>query len=360
MQGGLFEMKAEILTGVGKIPKTKTPVEIFSTCPQSNGAAPEDFRDNVAQVARWCERYGCKGMLIYTDNSMVDPWLLAQVVIENTTSLCPLVAVQPIYMHPYSVAKMAASFGFLYHRQLYLNMVAGGFTNDLKALNDLTPHDRRYDRLVEYVTIIKRLLESSDPVTLDGEFYKVDKLRMTPLLPPELFPGVFVSGSSDAGLEAARTIGATAIMYPKPAGEYESEPPDQTIESGIRVGIIVRETAQEAWDVAHRRFPPDRKGEITRELAMKVSDSVWHKQISALGAPSDGNPYWLVPFQSYKTMCPYLVGSYQTVAAELGRYVGLGFHTFILDIPPSEEELYHTGVVREHILKLQVAREGLQ
>ena len=240
MQGGLFEMKAEILTGVGKIPKTKTPVEIFSTCPQSNGAAPEDFRDNVAQVARWCERYGCKGMLIYTDNSMVDPWLLAQVVIENTTSLCPLVAVQPIYMHPYSVAKMAASFGFLYHRQLYLNMVAGGFTNDLKALNDLTPHDRRYDRLVEYVTIIKRLLESSGPVALDGEFYKVDKLRMTPFLPPEIFPGVFVSGSSDAGLEAARTIGATAIMYPKPAGEYESEPPDQTIESGIRVGIIVR------------------------------------------------------------------------------------------------------------------------
>ncbi len=58
-------------------------------------------------------------------------------------------------------------------------------------------------------------------------------------------------------------------------------------------------------------------------------------------------------------MCPYLVGSYQTVAAELGRYVGLGFHTFVLDIPPSEEELYHTGVVREHILKF-VAREGLQ
>src|SRR5439155_8265108 len=75
LQGGLFEMKAEILTGVGKIPKTKTPVEIFSTCPQSYGATPEGFRDNVAQVARWCERYGCNGMLIYTDNSMVDPWL---------------------------------------------------------------------------------------------------------------------------------------------------------------------------------------------------------------------------------------------------------------------------------------------
>src|SRR5438445_10550158 len=203
MQGGLFEMKAEILTGVGKIPKTRTPVEIFSTCPQSNGAAPEDFRDNVAQVARWCERYGCKGMLIYTDNSMVDPWLLAQVVIENTTSLCPLVAVQPIYMHPYSVAKMASSFGFLYHRQLYLNMVAGGFTNDLKALNDLTPHDRRYDRLVEYVTIVQRLLAGGSPVSFEGEFYRVTQLSLKPPLPKELFPFITISGSSDAGLAAA-------------------------------------------------------------------------------------------------------------------------------------------------------------
>jgi alkanesulfonate monooxygenase len=72
---------------------------------------------------------------------------------------------------------MVASFGHLYQRRVYLNMVPGGFKNDLLALNDTNPHDDRYVRLVEYTTIIKLLLSSPDPVTFGGKFYKVDKLR---------------------------------------------------------------------------------------------------------------------------------------------------------------------------------------
>ncbi|MDP9308759.1 MAG: LLM class flavin-dependent oxidoreductase, partial [Actinomycetota bacterium] len=63
----------------------------------------------VVEVARWSERAGCRGMLIYTDNAIVDPWLVAQLVIENTERLCPLVAVQPLYLHPYTVAKMVTT-----------------------------------------------------------------------------------------------------------------------------------------------------------------------------------------------------------------------------------------------------------
>ena len=90
----------------------------------------------------------------------MDPWLVSQIIIQSTEALCPLVAVQPVYMHPYSVAKMVASVGHLYGRRIYLNMVAGGFKNDLEALNDMTPHDRRYDRLIEYTAVIKELLAS--------------------------------------------------------------------------------------------------------------------------------------------------------------------------------------------------------
>ena len=89
------------------------PVEIFSTCPNSSGAAPDNYLKQVADVARWSEQNGCRGILVYTDNSLVDPWLVSQIIIENTTVLCPLVAVQPAYAHPYTVAKMAASFAFL-------------------------------------------------------------------------------------------------------------------------------------------------------------------------------------------------------------------------------------------------------
>src|SRR5258707_12139417 len=195
----------------------ESDIEVFSTSPQSKDHPRERYIQQVVDVARWSEEAGCTAILVYTDNSLVDPWLLSQIILQNTERLCPLIAIQPIYMHPYTVAKMVASFGHLYGRRIYLNMVAGGFKNDLAALNDTTPHDDRYTRLVEYATIIKMLLSSPDPVTYEGKFYRVERLRMTPPLAPELFPGMLMSGSSDAGLAAARAVGAVAVQYPKPA-----------------------------------------------------------------------------------------------------------------------------------------------
>ena len=126
------------------------------------------------------------------------------------------------------------------------------------------------------------------------------------------------------------------------------------------MGIIARENEEAAWQIAHERFPVDRKGQLTHELAMKVSDSAWHKQLSSMEAGGEGerSPYWLVPFQNFKTNCPYLVGSYSTVASELARYAAAGFTTYILDIPPSEEELDHIGVVFERATKTAGAGMG--
>src|SRR6266568_2521035 len=164
---------------------SSTPVRIFSTAPQSLGADRDSYLHDVAEVAAWSEQAGCTGILVYTDNGIVDPWLVAQVIIGNTTALCPLVAVQPVYMHPYAVAKMVTSLAFLHGRRVYLNMVAGGFKNDLAALNDLTPHDSRYARLIEYTNIIKELL-AGKVVSFSGAFYSADKLSLKPPLPSDL------------------------------------------------------------------------------------------------------------------------------------------------------------------------------
>ncbi len=328
-----------------------TSIEVFSTCPPSSGDDAAAYADHVRRVARWSDRAGCRGILVYTDNSLLDPWLVSQIIIEATERLAPLVAVQPIYMHPYTVAKMVTSFGFLYGRRLYLNMVAGGFTNDLAGMNDATPHDRRYARLVEYTTIVRRLLEGASPVSHEGEFYHVTNLRLAPPLSPALLPGLVVSGSSEAGLAAAREIGAVAIHYPKPAQEYRETTLGQAPPAGIRVGIICRERGEEAWAIARTRFPEDRKGQLAHQLAMKISDSVWHRQLSAIGSASEENPYWLVPFQNYKTFCPYLVGSYDVVAGELEQYIAAGYRSFILDVPRDDEDLEHTRIAFDRALE---------
>ena len=334
-----------------------TGLRLFATCPQSKDVHPSRYRERVVAVARWSENAGYAGILVYADNGLADPWLVAQLIVESTQKLSPLVAVQPVYMHPYSAAKMVASIGYVYGRRLSLNIVAGGFKNDLIALNDETPHDERYDRAIEYTLILKSLLESPDPVSFAGKYYEVKNLRMTPPLPPELVPEFLMSGSSPAGLAAARAVGATPVKYPKAPGDEEAAEPG---DAGIRVGIIARAAAGEAWEVAEQRFPEDRKGQITHALAMRVSDSQWHRELSGLGARTaeTQSPYWLRPFENYKTFCPYLVGSYDVVADEVARYLDIGFTTFILDIPPSEAELDHTAQVFERALRRQRSVAG--
>ena len=319
---------------------TPSHVQIFSTCPQWTGGDRRAHVARVGDVARWSEAAGCDGILIYTDNTQPDPWVIAQIVASTTERLSPLVAVQPIYMHPYSVAKLVATFGHLFGRRMHLNMVAGGFTNDLKAMGDRTEHDRRYARLVEYGQIISRLLASSSPITFTGEFYQTAQLRLDPPLPPDLQPVFFMSGSSEAGLAAARALDARAIKYPKPARDERNVTDQDGVGCGIRVGIVARETDAAAWAAAHARFPDDRKGQLLHGLAMKTSDSQWHAQLSTL-AEDDTSVYWLGPFERYQTMCPYLVGSYARVADELSRYLERGYATFILDIPPEPDELEH-------------------
>jgi len=320
-------------------------IQLYSTCPQSKDVGPADYLRTVAEHARWSEAAGCAGMLVYTDNGLVDPWLVAQTVLTGTERLMPLVAVQPVYMHPYTAAKMVASLGFLHGRRVALNMLAGGFINDLLALGDATPHDARYERTVEYTRIIRALLEGSGPVTFEGKHYRTDKLSMAVRLPAGLQPEILISGSSEAGMQAAQAIGATAIRYPKPAEEEVGAADFPDMPLGIRVGIVARPSVAEAWRVAHERFPATRQGAVMHRVAMSVSDSVWHKELSSLNDQPDGgeSPYWLGPFHHYKTFCPYLVGSYQAVGRELARYLSKGYRTVILDIAPDEAEYEHIG-----------------
>jgi alkanesulfonate monooxygenase len=329
--------------GISGLGTTHSKITMYSTCPQSKDVPRAEYAARVAEIARWSDEAGCRGMLVYTDNSIADPWMVAQHVIANTISLRPLVAVQPVYMHPYTAAKIVSSIALLHGRAVDLNFVAGGFRNDLRALADEMPHDERYDRVVEYATIVQKLLDGEAPVTFEGRFYRVANLRLKPELPPELRPGLLISGSSPAGRDAARAIDAIGIRYPQPPDQEDELDLANNLRHGIRVGIIAREDAADAWAVARARFPSSRQGEITHALAMKVTDSEWHKQLA--GTPDGGedalDPYWLEPFKSYGTFCPYLVGNYERVAQEVGRYLALGVQTIITDIPRELDDLHH-------------------
>lgn len=319
--------------------------EIYATCPQSVHHQPEEYARAVSEVAQWSEEAGCRGILVYSDNRLTDPWITSHQVLEATKELVPLIAVQPVYMHPYMIAKKIATFAMMYQRRIALNMIAGGFSNDLKSLNDHTPHDERYDRLYEYTNIIQSLLTDAQPVSQEGRYYSVSNLKIAPEVPDTFIPEVFVSGSSEAGRETAKKLSATAVEYPGPLGADAHEVTSSSVpeKRGIRLGIIARSTNEEAWEVARKRFPKTRAGELLHSLAMRNSDSKWHQQLSNLEEyPSESRIYWLGPFKSYNTFCPYLVGSFEEVAEYLHGYLQKGYNRIILDIPPDRDDINYT------------------
>ena len=80
-------------------------------------------------------------------------------------------------------------------------------------------------------------------------------------------------------------------------------------------------------------------------MAMATSDSQWHLNLSQASAAQAGRRgvYWLHPFQTYKTFCPYLVGSVDQVAEALRIYAAQGVTGLILDVPTTEEDLSGTA-----------------
>lgn len=323
--------------------------DLFTTIPQSIKLDRNTFIQEVRKIAHQSENNGYKGTLIYSDNRLADPWTIAGFLLAETQTLLPMIALQPAYMHPYMAAKKIATLALLYQRPISLNLIAGGFSNDLISLNEHTEHDRRYDRLVEYTEIMQLLMKSEHPVSYEGDFYTIKNLRLQPDIPEELRPLYYLSGSSDAAKSASKTLGAKLIEYPEPHASWENQATNGTSSRGIRIGILTRQDHDEAWKDARVRFPDTRQGAITHKLAQKTSDSQWHKKLSDQSEQIvDEEPvYWLGPFNFYHTFCPYLVGDYQEVTEELSHYIKAGCDTCILDIPVSEEELLHTNHVFE-------------
>ena len=332
-------------------------LKVYATTPESESQSITnkksingvEYFDKVINAAKWSEDNGFEGSLIYSNNSLVDGWSVAQIILAHTKTLTPLVAVNPVYIFPYALAKKIASLSYMFNRRIDINWIAGGFQNELKSLGDNTPHDKRYDRLFDYAQIVTGLLKSKGMFSHEGDFYKVDKIKMKPSIPKAMIPIELMSGTSEAGIATANKLEATKVKYAKPLSEYNGEKPNKNFDLGVRFGIIARETSKEAWEIANNRFPDDSIGEMAHTLASNTSDSKWHEELSKLEVAKEKRVYWLKPFHTYKTFCPYLVGSHQEVAEELAGYVKLGHTRIILDIMPEEADFTNCRHVFETV-----------
>ena len=299
----------------------------------------KQYWQNILRVVDWSERYGCTGVLLFEGNdTYVSPWLAAHTAIARTERLSPLIAVNPIYMHPFTAAKFVSSYVQMFGRKVYLNMITGTALNYLEAMKDAVSHDERYNRLGEYIVLVRRLLESTSPVTFNGKYYQVKDLSLLPGVPPGLLPEFLLSGQSDAARQVAAEVGAIATQMLGP--QFERGLNDA---KAMNFGVLTRPTTREAWAVAHETFPDDEEEQMIQELSMQNTDSTWKKRMAiAAKLPDDtASGYWMGPFRNFRADGPYLVGSYERVAEVFATLIRAGIDVFILDLTPREEEYVH-------------------
>lgn len=321
---------------------------VYTTMPSWQDRTRQEYRRRVVDVARWTEQAGFRGALVYTDNTLVDAWAAAQLAIDNTERFVPMVAVNPVDTHPFAVAKTISTLAFVYGRRVDLNLVTGGFSKHLSELGCELGHRERYDRLAEYGEIIRRLTAAPTAVTYTGKYYALDAAAVSPPADPALAPDLYVSGASDDCREIAGLLGVDRLSYPHQIDSYQGDRP--LAGCGVRLGVIARDDAQEAWRIAHERFPSSESGEKLHEWAVGKVESHWHLKLSrdALRSHAPKGVYWLYPFRAYQTFCPYLVGTYADVGAMLQRYIALGVSTLILDEVVEPEDLHHTTTALNH------------
>lgn len=336
-------------------------LEVFGTATVPRLPPTYEFHPWLSGLSERAQRYGLTGLLVFYDHMILDPWTVATVVLQQSRSLVPLVAMQPYSLPPYTAAKIIASLVSLYRRRIDLNIVTGAAPEELDQIGNELDHDQRYTRATEYVTLLRHLLSTEGPVTWEGEHYRLRGIQLNCHLPEDLRPHIFVAGSSESARRLGEEAGDVMITHPEPVAIFAEtfvaarEKSERDI--GVRVGIVARETGEEAWTVALEDHQVDRAARL-RTLLKRESQSDWNRRLATLAAEADVHDgvYWTGPYSTGRTGAPFLVGSYTDVAAYLDRYFDLGVSKLLLTTVNTEDQFRHTEAVLSRLTAAEVSR----
>jgi alkanesulfonate monooxygenase len=327
--------------------KLRDIVDIFVIAPRP--AQPTDHWRETHSLIEMADACDVTGVLIFTGNDMpFEPFVLAQTILERTESLLPLVAVNPIYQHPFSVARMVNSLHALYGRTIHLNLVTGVSVRHLESLGEQLDHEQRYGRLTEFALVVRSLLRPHGVTTFDGQFYQMLGAQLAMRIPETAEPKFLIAGESSASRRCASAVGAVRIAM-LGAQSPEGEPPP----AGVHFGIVAREDSMAALDAARRIFADDGSGAEMHNISLEFSDSKWkHRLAKESASATTETSNWMVPFRTGRADCPYVVGSHDEIAETLARLTREGRTTFILDIPPFPEDFTNLKIVLNRAARL--------
>jgi alkanesulfonate monooxygenase len=320
----------------------------------AGGARPATL-SYLRQIVQTAEQLGFVGALTPTGAWCEDAWLTTAMLAASTERLKFLVAFRPGFVTPTLAAQMAATFQRHSEGRLLLNVVTGGESHEQRAYGDFLEKDARYARADEFLHIV-RALWRGETVDFEGEHLRVEGARLNRL--PDPVPDVYFGGSSAAaGGVAARHVDAYLTWGEPPSAVAKkiawvnelAAAEGRTLRQGIRLHVITRDTAEQAWAQAGRLLDGIDAATLENvQAGLARSESEGQKRMLALHGGSRDKleiypNLWAGVGLVRGGAGTALVGSHTEVADLIEEYHRLGITEFILSGHPHVEEAYWFG-----------------
>jgi alkanesulfonate monooxygenase len=311
--------------------------------------------DYLAQIARAADDLGFDGVLTPTGTWCEDAWLVTAALIRETRRLRFIVAFRPGLVTPTLAAQMAATFQRLSDGRAALNIVTGGEEAEQRRFGDWLEHDDRYARAGEFLAIVRGAWGNA-PYDFSGEHYRVEGATVRDA--PRPAPPLYFGGASPAAERVAARHADVYLLWGEPpemvreriarmralAGEQ-----GRRLRFGIRLHVVTREHASDAWAIAERWLAEMAPADVERAQAkLAQSSSVGQQRMLALhGGRRDALEVapnlWAGVGLVRGNAGTALVGSHIEVAERIEEYRALGCDEFILSGFPHLEEAYEVA-----------------
>ena len=324
---------------------------------------------NTSQIALRAEALGFRNILCPSSYQVgQDTLAFASALAPLTSKMNLLAAIRCGELHPAMLARTVATLDHMLNGRLTLNVISSDFPGQQED------SAYRYRRSWEVVEILKQAW-TQDEINYDGQIYKLKGLSTDPVKPYQTNGGplLYLGGYSPDALELCGAHCDTYLMWPETkevlaqrmrdvharATKY-----DRTLDYGLRVHMIVRDTQAEAREYAQELVSKldDEQGRQIRARALDANSlgvSLQSKNRELADDEGFIEPHLWTGVGRARSGCgAALVGSVDQILSEIYNYMKMGIRAFIFSGYPhmQECEIFGTKVL-PHLKTCSLAQE---